>query len=78
MFWICAGDSIDNIEMVLFYGPVVEQCLHGAKAFSASRTTPAASSLGGKHKKLAGDTARTADLNRPKGYSTPYDVILSI
>ena len=30
------------------------------------------------HKKLGGDTARTAEPNWPKGYSTPYDVMLSI
>ena len=39
MFWICAGDSVDNIEMVLFYGLIVEQCLHRAKAFSAAAQT---------------------------------------
>ncbi|KAK4807227.1 hypothetical protein QYF61_024347, partial [Mycteria americana] len=30
------------------------------------------------HKKLGGVTARTADPNWPKGYSIPYDVMLSI
>ncbi|KAK4816835.1 hypothetical protein QYF61_023899 [Mycteria americana] len=30
------------------------------------------------HKKLGGGTARTADPNWPKGYSIPYDVMLSI
>jgi len=29
------------------------------------------------HKKLGGDTARTADPNCPKGYSIPYDIRLS-
>ncbi|KAK4828177.1 hypothetical protein QYF61_024426, partial [Mycteria americana] len=29
------------------------------------------------HKKLGGDTARTADPNWPKGYSIPYDVMLN-
>ena len=33
MFWICAGDSVDNIEMFLFYGLLVEQCLHRARPF---------------------------------------------
>ena len=31
----------------------------------------------GVHKKLGGDTARTADPNWPKGYSMPYGVMLS-
>ncbi|KAK4818522.1 hypothetical protein QYF61_014358 [Mycteria americana] len=30
------------------------------------------------HKKLGGDTARTADPNYPKGCSIPYDIMLSI
>jgi len=51
-------------------------CLHRVKAFSASHTDPPASRLG-VHKKLGGDTARTADLNSPKGYSTPHDIMLS-
>ena len=54
-----------------------EQCLHRVKAFSASHTTPPASRLG-VHEKLGGDTAGTADPNCPKGYSIPYDVMLSI
>ena len=29
------------------------------------------------HKKLGGDTSGTADPNCPKGYSMPYDVMLS-
>jgi len=29
------------------------------------------------HNKLGGDTAGTADPNWPKGYSMPYDVMLS-
>jgi len=30
------------------------------------------------HANLAGDTARTAETNRPNEYSVPYDVMLSI
>jgi len=30
-----------------------------------------------KHKKMGGSTARTADPSWPKGYSIPYDVMLS-
>jgi len=29
------------------------------------------------HKKLGEDTARTTDLNRPKGFSIPCDIVLS-
>jgi len=32
----------------------------------------------GVHKRLAGDTLGTADPSWPKGYSIPYDLILSI
>jgi len=28
-------------------------------------------------KRWGGDSSRAADLNQPKGYSTPYDVTLS-
>ena len=62
MFWICAGDSVDNIEMFLLYGPIVEQCLHGAKAFSAYCTALPVGWLG-VHKKLGGNTDRTGDPN---------------
>ncbi|KAK4806220.1 hypothetical protein QYF61_001143 [Mycteria americana] len=34
--------------------------------------------LAGVHKKLRGGTAKTVDPNRPKGYSIPYNVMLSI
>ena len=43
---------------------------------TASHTAPPVSSLG-VHKKLGGDIAGRADPNRPKGYSIPYDVMLS-
>ena len=62
MVWICAGNSIDNIEMVLLYGPMLERCLHRAKAFSASRTALPAGWLR-VHKKLGGDTDGTGDPN---------------
>ncbi|KAK2518109.1 hypothetical protein Q9966_014424 [Columba livia] len=42
------------------------QCLHRVKVFSASHSTPPVGSRLGVHKKLGGDTARTADPNRPK------------
>jgi len=48
-----------------------EQCLHGV--LCASHTAPPVSRLG-MQKKLGGDTAGTADPNRPKGCSIPYDV----
>jgi len=72
MFWICAENSVGNTGMFLI---IAQQCLHRFKAFSA--LTPPAIRLGG-HKKLGGDTARTAGPNRPKGYSIPYDIMLSI
>ena len=62
MFWICAGNSIDNVEMFLLYGPIVEQCLRRAKAFSASRTALPVGWLR-VHKELGGDTDRTGDPN---------------
>ena len=39
-----------------------------------SSPTPSAGGLG-VHKKLGGDAAGTADPNRPKGYSRPYDML---
>jgi len=45
---------------------IAEQCLHRAKVFSASHTIPPMNRLL-VHKKLGGDTAGTADPNRPKG-----------
>ena len=65
MFWICAGNSVDNTERFLLYRDVfvvAEQCLHRAKGFAASHTTPPVSRLG-VHKELGGDTAGTADPN---------------
>ena len=47
------------------------------KAFSVLALSPTVSRLV-VHKKLGGDTAGTADPNGPKGYSIPYDVMLSI
>jgi len=46
------------------------------KDFSASHAAPWAGRLG-EHKKLGRDTSKTADSNWPKGYSIPYDVMLS-
>jgi len=53
-----------------------EQGLHSAKACSAPHPAPPASGLG-MHGRLGGDTARAADPSWPKGYTTPYGVILS-
>jgi len=51
-----------------------------SSAYTESRPflllTPPVGGLG-VHKKLGGDTSGTADPNWPKGYPTPYDVILS-
>ena len=58
MYWICAENSVDNTGMFV----TAEQCLHRAKAFSASHPTPPVSRQG-VHKELGGDTARTADPN---------------
>ena len=69
MFWICAENSVDNIEMFLLYRGVfvtAEQCFHRVKAFSAPHTTLPVSGLG-VHKELGGDTAGTADPNLTKG-----------
>ena len=51
---------------------IAEQYLHGVKAFSAPARRL------GVHKKLGGDTARTADPNWPKACPAPYHVVLSI
>ena len=53
-----------------------EQCLHSAKGFSASHTTPPESKLE-MHNSVGGDTAGRADFNWPKRYSIPYNVMLS-
>ena len=58
------------------FSGVAKQCLDQVKDFSASPAQPARRLEG--HKKLGGDTARTADTNWPKGYSIPYDVMLSM
>jgi len=72
MFWICAENSVDNIGMFL---------LLLSRAYTESRPflllTPPARRLG-VHKKLGGDTARTADPSWPKGCPTPFDVMLNI
>ena len=56
---------------------IAEQYLNRVMACSASHPTPPTSRLG-VHKKLRGNTAGTADSNWPKGYSMPYDILLSI
>jgi len=56
---------------------IAKQYLDRVKASSASHTTLSARRLD-LHKKLGGDTAGTADPNRPKGFSVPYDVMVSI
>jgi len=68
MFWICAEREVLITN---------EQCLHRAKVFSASHSTPPASGLG-VHEKVGGDAAGTADPNWPKWYSMLYDIMLSI
>jgi len=47
-----------------------------ARTFLDSRAALAARGLQ-VHKKLGGDKTRTADLNRPQGYSLPYDHMMS-
>lgn len=54
MIWICAVNSVDNRGMFV---AIAEQCLHIAKAFSASHTVPPGRMLG-VHKKLGGDIVR--------------------
>ena len=73
MFWVQYEKNVDNTLML---SVVAKQCLDQVKDFSASRAQPARRLEG--HKKLGGDTARTADPNWPKGYSIPWDVLLSI
>ena len=72
MFWIFYQNSVDNKDVLV----IAEQWLHSIKAFYFSHAAPPVSQLG-VHKKLGGDTAGTADPNRPKGYSRPYDVTIS-
>jgi len=73
MCWLCAENCIDNREMF----SLLLSSTYTVKASSASPTTQPANGLG-VHKKLGGDTAGTADPNGPKGYSIPYDIMLSI
>jgi len=49
---------------------VAEQCLHQVKDFLAFYSSPPARRLE-VHKKLGGDTDRTADPNWPNEYSIP-------
>jgi len=72
MFWIYDKHSPDNTAM--FYLLLIT-------SYTASRpflllTAPPVNKMG-MHKRLGGDTAGTADPNRSKGYSIPYDVTLS-
>jgi len=67
MFWICAGNSVDNKGMVY----LLLSSAYRVKAFPASHTTPPGSRLG-VHKKLGGDKAGTADPSGPKGYSISH------
>ena len=73
MFWICAGDSVDNTGM--FSLLLSSAC---TKTVPILLLTHPTSEEAGGHKELGGDTAGTADPNWPKGYSRPYDVTLSI
>jgi len=57
MFWICAENSVNNTGMFLL---LLSSAYAPSRFFSASHTIPPASRLG-MHKKLGGDTARTAD-----------------
>ena len=72
MLWIC-DESCWWHRCVL---ATAEQCLHSAKALPAPHTAPSVGSPG-VHKKLGGDTARTAGPSWPQGCPTPYDVVLS-
>lgn len=54
---------------------IAEQCLYSIKAFSPPQL-PTVSMLV-EDKRLGGDIAKSADPNWPKGYSIPYDVVLS-
>jgi len=54
---------------------IVDQCLPRLKAFWFS-SAPSINRLE-MREKLAGDTARTADPNFPKGYSISYGIMLS-
>lgn len=74
MFLISAENTVDNTEMFLLF---LSSALHSIKVFSTSHTTPPVSRLG-VNKNLGGDTAGTANPNRPKRYSIWYDIMLSI
>jgi len=74
MFWIYTEKSVDNTSM---FSLLLSSAYTESKHFPASHTIPPVSRLG-VHKKLAEDTAGSADPNWPKGYSIPYDIMLSI
>ena len=61
--------------MLLQSSAIVDQCLPRLKAFWFS-SAPSINRLE-MREKLAGDTARTADPNFPKGYSISYGIMLS-
>lgn len=73
--WICTGNSTDDTGLFLFL-------LLLSRPYTRSRPflllTPHQRVRLGMHKEFGGDTNRTADPNRPKGYHRPYGILLSI
>lgn len=67
IFWICAGNSVDNTAMFSF--PLSRTCT--VKAFSTPHPAPPAWHV---HMELGEEIAGTADPDSPKGNATPNDV----
>jgi len=56
LLWVCAANSVGNTGMFL----LLLSSAHRVRAFSAPHTAPSVRGQG-VHKKLGGDTARTAE-----------------
>jgi len=78
VLWFLEKSNVDNIAMLLV---AADQCCAEPKtlSFSYCPTNGGVGAQGaGRHrrlKELGGDRIRTVDLNWPKGYSIPYDIM---
>jgi len=73
MSWICAENSVANTGM---FSLLLSSACTAWRPFLLL-THPTSEEAGGAQG-AGGDTAGTADPNRPKEYSKPYDVMLGI
>ena len=72
LFWICDRNSVDNRDVLA----IAEQCLHSIKAFPVSHTAP--QQVGWAcTRSWEGTQPGQLTPSWPKGYSRPYDTVLS-